>query len=98
MPETGLAKVAIETAPLTRCGHRVCIAAIETKSICGVRVILVRNRTPGLFPLDARRLDDRPPLLNLGLLESAQRLGSLLFAWRNTLSEIRESLAHHSPI
>jgi hypothetical protein len=49
------------------------------------------------FSLDARGLDDGPPLLDLGLLESAQRLGSLLLAWRNTLSEIGEPLAHRSP-
>jgi hypothetical protein len=53
--------------------------------------------SPDSFSLDARGLDDGPPLLNLGLLESAQRLGSLLLAWRNTLSEIGESLTHHSP-
>src|ERR1700730_10414116 len=52
---------------------------------------------PGSLRLDARSLDDGPPLRNLGLLGSAQRLGSLLLAWRNTLSEIGESLAHQSP-
>jgi hypothetical protein len=32
----------------------------------------------GLLPLDVCRLDDRPPFLDLGLLQSAKRLGRLL--------------------
>ena len=54
-------------------------------------------RAKDSFSLDACGLDDGPPLLDLGLLESAQRLGGLLLALRNTLSEIGEPLAHHSP-
>src|ERR1700676_4433139 len=32
---------------------------------------------------DVRRLDDRPPFLNLGPLQAAERFRGLLVAWRN---------------
>ena len=35
----------------------------------------------GLLCLDARCLDDRPPLFDLGFLKSAERLRGLLGAW-----------------
>jgi hypothetical protein len=50
--------------------------------------------TSGSLALDARGLDDRPPLLNFGLLESTERLRSLLFARRDPLSNIGEPPAH----
>ena len=36
-----------------------------------------------LLRLDAGRLDDRPPLLDLGLMQSAECFGCLLVAWRD---------------
>ena len=43
-----------------------------------------------LFSLDVRGLEDRPPLLDLGLLKGAERIGRLLFARENLVSEISE--------
>jgi len=43
------------------------------------------------FWFDAGFLDDRPPLLNLGLLQSAQRFRRLLLAGENLLSEFSKS-------
>jgi len=40
------------------------------------------------FRPDARRLDDWPPLLNLGLAKGAKRFRRLLLARRNDLSQL----------
>src|SRR5262245_43529243 len=47
-----------------------------------------------LFAFDIGRLDDRPPLLDFGLLESAERVGRLLVAWRTFLDYVSEPLLH----
>src|SRR5215217_7657318 len=44
--------------------------------------------------LDVSRLDQRPPLLDLGLVKCTQRLRRLLFARRNHVTQLRESLPH----
>src|SRR5262249_30337664 len=46
------------------------------------------------FSLDVRRLDNRPPLLDLGLVESAQCLWRLLLTRWNLHAEIGDPLAH----
>jgi hypothetical protein len=46
-----------------------------------------------LFRLDARRLDDRPPL-DLGFLIDAERLGRLLLAWWNYKALFQEFLTY----
>src|SRR5947209_7452662 len=46
------------------------------------------------FPFNVRRLDNRPPLLDFGLVESAQRLWRLLLARWNLHAEIGDALAH----
>ena len=38
--------------------------------------------------LEVRRLDDRLPLLDFGLLKRAQRLGHLLVVWENLVAEV----------
>src|SRR5262249_7341266 len=43
---------------------------------------------------DARRFDDRPPLLDLGLVEGAQRFPGLLLARRDLHAEVGDALAH----
>src|SRR5262249_59415654 len=47
------------------------------------------------FSLDVRRSDDRPPLLDLGLLEGAERRRRLLLCRRNLLSHLDQPLAQH---
>ena len=42
---------------------------------------------------DAGRLDDRPPLLDFGLLQRGERLRRLLLAGNNIVSELLEPLA-----
>src|SRR5229473_7339408 len=49
-----------------------------------------------LFGLNAGCLDDRPPLLDLGFMKGAEPLRRLLFARRNLLAEVVESLVHSS--
>src|SRR5262249_59593263 len=56
-----------------------------------------RNRSLTLWhlsPLDVRRLEDRPPFLDLGLLLGGERFGRLLLARWNILALIGESLPH----
>src|SRR5450755_2059826 len=48
----------------------------------------------GSFHLDARGLDDRPPLFDLGFLVGAQRLRGLLLGWINLLPDLGEPLLH----
>jgi hypothetical protein len=43
---------------------------------------------------DPGRLDDRPPLLDLGLVVGAERLRRLLITWENLLSKISEPRTH----
>jgi hypothetical protein len=44
--------------------------------------------------LDAGRLDDGPPLLDLGLMEGAQGLGRLLLAREYLLAKVGEPCAY----
>src|SRR5262245_62247182 len=44
--------------------------------------------------LDAGLADDRPPLVDLGLVEGGERLRRLLRARKHVLAEIGEALAH----
>ena len=46
------------------------------------------------FRLDIRCLDDRPPLLDLGLVKGSECLRRLLLARRNLLAQIGEPLAN----
>jgi hypothetical protein len=48
----------------------------------------------GLIRLDVGRLDDRPPFLDLGLVTGAKRFRRLLFARRDFLAHVGESLAN----
>src|SRR5688572_2775509 len=48
----------------------------------------------GSLHLDSCRLDDRPPLLDLGLVVSAMRLRRLLVAREDALAEIGELRPH----
>ena len=43
---------------------------------------------------DPGRLNDRPPLLDLGLVVGAERLRRLLITWENLLSKISEPRTH----
>src|SRR5262249_55806835 len=47
-----------------------------------------------LLRLDARRLDDRPPSLGLGLVENIKRFRGLLLAWEYLLADVGEPLAY----
>jgi hypothetical protein len=54
----------------------------EGRSIFLKRVSRATSRPDLLLGLDMRRLDDRPPLFNLGTLQSAQRgWGLLILRW-----------------
>src|SRR4029077_19216901 len=46
------------------------------------------------IPPDVRRLDDRPPLLDLGLLLGGERLWRLLLARPDSLAQVGEPLAY----
>src|SRR5262249_61337582 len=46
------------------------------------------------FRLDVRRLDDRPPLLDLGLLLGGERRWRLLLARQESLAQVGEPLAY----
>src|SRR5262245_10329954 len=48
----------------------------------------------GSFHLDARCFDDRPPLLDLGLMVSTKRFRCLLLGWIDLLPDVGEPLAH----
>src|SRR5262245_49459189 len=52
-----------------------------------------RVRRRKLLCLDARRLDDRPPFLDLGLVEGSQPLRRLLVAWHNLITQVYKPLA-----
>src|SRR6516225_9746647 len=47
----------------------------------------------GLFRLDVRRFDDRPPFVDLSLLEGSQSLRRLLLARHNLVTQVHEPLA-----
>src|SRR5262249_33958309 len=51
------------------------------------------TRSMSLRP-DGRRLDQRPPFLDLGLVVGGERRGGLLLGRRNLLAEIGEALLH----
>src|SRR5262245_53128259 len=57
------------------------------------RFLKYRQRSDS-FRLDVRRLDDRPPFLNLGLLISTQRLRRLLLARRDFEPLVGEGLMY----
>src|SRR5262245_60869624 len=63
--------------------------AALASAICGMP-----PRGPGLLALDVRRLENRPPFLDLRLLVGIERLWVLLLARWNILAEIGEPLAH----
>src|SRR5215831_4788907 len=46
------------------------------------------------FRLDARRLDNRPPFLSLGLVESMKRFRGLLVGWKYLLADVGEPFAY----
>src|SRR5712675_477246 len=46
------------------------------------------------FRLDVRRLDDRPPLLDLGLLLGGERLWRLVLVRPDSLAQVSEPLAY----
>ena len=52
------------------------------------------NDERDLFSLDVCGFEDRPPLLDLGLVVGRERLRILILARRNFLAEIGEPLAH----
>src|SRR6516164_4206312 len=58
------------------------------------RFLEMPNGGPGLFSLDVRGFEDRPPLLDLGGVVGRERLRILILARRNFLAEIGEPLAH----
>src|SRR5262245_21806144 len=68
------------TAP----GLRMQSLGFDRKVICGRASIR----------LDARRLDDRPPLINVGSLQRSKHLRRLFLARRNFVLSIGETLAH----
>ena len=49
-----------------------------------------RSRSRGSLRFDARGLDDRPPLLDVGLLHGSERLGRLLLAREKVQPQIGE--------
>jgi hypothetical protein len=49
---------------------------------------------PNLFSVDVRRLEDRPPLFDLGLLLGGERFERLLLARWNVLTLIGKSLPY----
>src|SRR5258708_35150804 len=51
------------------------------------------RRSRALLRLDIRRLDDRPPFLDFGLVKGEQRFGGELVAGENVLGDIGEALA-----
>ena len=50
---------------------------------------------PDLFALDLSSLEDRPPFLDLGLVEGSQPLRRLLVAWHNLIAQVYMPLAGH---
>src|SRR6516162_868513 len=52
------------------------------------------KRRADSLPLDPSRLDDGPPLLDVGLLQGAERFRGLLVARKELLPEIGEPLSH----
>src|SRR5262245_66490922 len=62
---------------------------------CGHGFPLARERRRAdSLALDTRLADDRPPLVDLGLVEGGERLRRLLRARKDVLAEIGEALAH----
>src|SRR5262245_4349028 len=60
------------------------------------RQSLPEMRAPrGLFRLDARLLEDRPPSLDFGLVEGAECLRRLLLARRDFHAKARELRTHY---
>src|SRR5215475_14533969 len=61
-------------------------------TLCGYRSPAAVNLSHDLLCGDARGLDDRPPLLDLGLLVGAERLRRELIRRRDDLAELDEAL------
>src|SRR5262245_15650267 len=55
---------------------------------------LMRSLDPSLR-FDASRLDDRPPFLDLGLVESSQSLWRMLVVWHNLVAQLCKPPARH---
>src|SRR5499426_2007578 len=86
------------------------MALATASAIATASVLIVRSRTcesspfgrrrkdlagaPASFRLDVSPLDDRPPLLDLGLVKSAERLRRLLLARGDHVAELGEPLPH----
>jgi len=56
--------------------------------MCRVRVVITEDDPPASFGLDPELLDERPPFLDLGLLQCAERLWRLSLARENLQPEI----------
>ena len=74
--------------------------AFNLRNIVVITTLVLRQRysappglTAALLRLDAGLLDDRPPLVDLGLVPGSERLRRLLFARRHFEAEIVEPLA-----
>src|SRR5437764_8655713 len=69
-------------------------AAVLARFMSFLRLILPNFVITNSLNPDPRRLDDRPPFLDLGLVEGAEGLGPLLIARENILAEIVQARAH----
>src|SRR3954471_21810876 len=58
------------------------------------RALRMIRSTRRSFGLDVGALDDRPPFLDLGLVEGGEPVGALLLRRRDLLPQIGEPLAH----
>jgi hypothetical protein len=67
---------------------------VDLTRVCVTEVTEHRDRF-GSFPLDVGRLDNRPPLLDFGLVEDAESFGRLLIARIYVLSNFCKLLANH---
>src|SRR5262249_10801851 len=66
----------------------------SSRFVSGLSRLSRSTISAGSFRPDVGRLDDRPPFLNFGLVEGAQRLRGLLLARWCIRSEIDEALSH----
>src|SRR5438045_1084313 len=70
-------------------------AAISLRKVRRARMAnLLAAFYGGLFDLYAGGADDRPPLLDLGLVEGGEAFGRLLRARRDVEAELREARPH----
>ena len=68
---------------------------LAVKADIADRQLRAMSRSHRSFCLDPSRLDDRPPFVDLGLLQRAKRLGRLLVARRQLLTELGQPALHH---